>query len=123
MSANSAVALAGLDRVAGDEDRLDLGPQDPGLDAADEGVAEDHDRAAARAPGHALGLAEHEPVDAVLLGLDRAHAAEAAEQPLVERVQVRGVDEAVDQLLLAHHAGRWRPGPGGSRGPCRRRSA
>jgi hypothetical protein len=60
------------------------------LDAADERVAENHDRAAAAPLRHALGLAEHQAVDAVLLRLHRPDAAEAADEPLVATRRDRG---------------------------------
>ena len=94
--------IAQLEGGAGDEDRLQLGAEHPGLEAADERVPEDHDRAAAGAGRDPLRLAEQEAVDAVLPGFDRPQPDEAADQQLVQGVEVGRIDQVVDQVLFLH---------------------
>ena len=102
ISANPFRSSLGLARVARDEDRLGAPNHFSGLDAAHKRVAEHHDRRAAAALGHALRLAKHDAVDAILLQLRRPRrdAAQAGEKAVVENLEVRRLDQAVDELRL-----------------------
>ena len=105
VSANSFLPSLGLDRVAGDEDRLSFERTTP-CSMPPMKVSPKTMIAEQPAPRATNSASRNmQPVDAVLLHLHRAKPPESADQPLVEDVQVRGVDQALDQLGLAHLAG------------------
>ena len=107
MARARVLGVARIHVVAGNEDGLRLGEPRARFDAADKGIAKDHDGAASRATRHAVGLANHEAVDAILLGLHRAgkDAADTGDETAVKFRQSGRSHETRDEIGLFHQSG------------------